>query len=138
MNYNLFIYKVMLYLILGIAIGVCVILFKDNFLKMFEKKDNVSKVQLDELCNENNKFRKRNKELENQVEDLLSELNKLRRKAKDSEDESSDLQDELSVLKRELNKCRQQNSELQLKIEEYKTTCYAYETQIETFKKQTL
>lgn len=90
--------------------------------------------ELDELYNENEKFRRRNKEMERQIEDLQFENKKLNKKIKDNEDSKDDLTDDLDDMKRELKKLRSQNDELCSKIQEYKTACGNYEIEIERLK----
>ena len=72
--------------IAGVAVGVGGMIAKDKYLgNENSAKQQAQQREIDNLCNENEKFRKRNKDLERQVEDLLAENNKLRKqyKAKD-------------------------------------------------------
>ena len=67
----------MIYLILGIVIGICIILFKDKLIPqtIIQNKDNPDmKNQIEELCNENNTLRNNVRDLKNQIEELMSEI----------------------------------------------------------------
>ena len=64
--------------IAGVAIGVGGMIAKDKYLgnENSAKQQNQQR-EIENLCNENEKYRKRNKDLERQVEDLLRENEKL-------------------------------------------------------------
>lgn len=121
--------------IAGVAIGVGGMIAKDKYLgNENSAKQQTQQREIDNLCNENEKYRKRNKDLERQVEDLLRENEKLRKRFKDKDDMGDDLEDELSLAKSDIKKLRLQNNDLYRKIQEYKETLDAKEVEISMLK----
>ena len=121
--------------IAGVAIGVGGMIAKDKYLENENSaQQQTQQREIDNLCNENEKYRKRNKDLERQVEDLLRENEKLRKCFKDKDDMGDDLEDELSLAKSDIKKLRLQNNDLYRKIQEYKETLDAKEVEISMLK----
>lgn len=121
--------------IAGVAVGVGGMIAKDKYLgNESSAKQQTQQREIDNLCNENEKYRKRNKELERQVEDLLAENEKLRKQAKAKDDMGDDLEDELSNTKSEVKKLRLQNDDLYRKLQDYKEALDAKEVEISMLK----
>lgn len=121
--------------IAGVAVGVGGMIAKDKYLgNESSAKQQTQQREIDNLCNENEKFRKRNKELERHVEDLLAENAKLRKQAKAKDDMGDDLEDELSAAKSEVKKLRLQNDDLCRKLQDYKEALDAKEIEISMLK----
>lgn len=121
--------------IAGVAIGVGGMIAKDKYLgNENSAKQQTQQRKIDNLCNENEKYRKRNKDLERQVEDLLRENEKLRKRFKDKDDMDDDLEDELSLAKSDIKKLCLQNDDLYRKIQEYKEALDAKEVEISMLK----
>ena len=121
--------------IAGVAVGVGGMIVKDKFLgNENSAKQQAQQREIDNLCNENEKYRKRNKELERQVEDLLAENTKLRKQAKAKDDIGDDLEDELEEAKSEVKKLRLQNDDLYRKLHDYKEALDAKEAEISMLK----
>ena len=121
--------------IAGVAVGVGGMIAKDKFLRNENSaKQQAQQREIDNLCNENEKYRKRNKELERQVEDLLAENTKLRKQAKAKDDMGDDLEDELEEARSEVKKLRLQNDDLYRKLHDYKEALDAKEEEISMLK----
>lgn len=121
--------------IAGVAVGVGGMIAKDKYLgNENSAKRQAQQREIDNLCNENEKFRKRNKDLERQVEDLLAENNKLRKQYKAKDDIGDDLEDELSTAKADVKKLRLQNDDLYRKLQAYKEALDAKEIEISMLK----
>lgn len=121
--------------IAGVAVGVGGMIAKDKYLGNENSvKQQAQQREIDNLCNENEKYRKRNKELERQVEDLLAENTKLRKQAKAKDDIGDDLEDELEEAKSEVKKLRLQNDDLYRKLHDYKEALDAKEAEISMLK----
>ncbi len=121
--------------IAGVAVGVGGMIAKDKYLgNENSAKQQAQQREIDNLCNENEKFRKRNKDLERQVEDLLAENNKLCKQYKAKDDIGDDLEDELSTAKADVKKLRLQNDDLYRKLQAYKEALDAKEIEISMLK----
>ena len=121
--------------IAGVAVGVGGMIAKDKYLgNENSAKQQAQQREIDNLCNENEKYRKRNKELERQVEDLLAENTKLRKQAKAKDDIGDDLEDGLEEAKSEVKKLRLQNDDLYRKLHDYKEALDAKEAEISMLK----
>ena len=121
--------------IAGVAVGEGGMIAKDKYLgNENSAKQQAQQREIDNLCNENEKYRKRNKELERQVEDLLAENTKLRKQAKAKDDIGDDLEDELEEAKSEVKKLRLQNDDLYRKLHDYKEALDAKEAEISMLK----
>ena len=121
--------------IAGVAVGVGGMIAKDKYLgNENSAKQQAQQREIDNLCNENEKYRKRNKELERQVEDLLAENTKLRKQAKAKDDIGDDLEDELEEAKSEVKKLRLQNDDLYRKLHDYKEALDEKEAEISMLK----
>ena len=121
--------------IAGVAVGVGGMIAKAKYLgNENSAKQQAQQREIDNLCNENVKYRKRNKELERQVEDLLAENTKLRKQAKAKDDIGDDLEDELEEAKSEVKKLRLQNDDLYRKLHDYKEALDAKEAEISMLK----
>ena len=123
--------------IAGVAVGVGGMIAKDKYLgNENSAKQQAQQREIDNLCNENEKYRKRNKELERQVEDLLAENTKLRKQAKAKDDMGDDLEDELEEARSEVKKLRLQNDDLYRKLHDYKEALDAKEVEISMLKEK--
>lgn len=121
--------------IAGVAVGVGGMIAKDKYLgNENSAKQQAQQREIDNICNENEKYRKRNKELERQVEDLLAENTKLRKQAKAKDDIGDDLEDELEEAKSEVKKLRLQNDDLYRKLHDYKEALDVKEAEISMLK----
>ena len=121
--------------IAGVAVGVGGMIAKDKYLgNENSAKQQAQQREIDNLCNENEKFRKRNKDLERQVEDLLAENNKLCNQYKAKDDIGDDLEDELCTAKADVKKLRLQNDDLYRKLQAYKEALDAKEIEISMLK----
>lgn len=110
-------------------------LAKDKYLgNENSAKQQALQREIDNLCNENEKFRKRNKDFERQVEDLLRENEKLRKRFKDKDDMDNELEDELSLAKSDIKKLRLLNDDLYRKMQEYKEALEAKGVEISILK----
>ena len=121
--------------IVGVAVGVGGMIAKDKYLgNESSAKQQAQQREMDNLCNENEKYHKRNKELERQVEDLLAENTKLRKQAKAKDDMGDNLEDELEEARSEVKKLRLQNDDLYRKLHDYKEALDAKEAEISMLK----
>ena len=118
----------------GVAVGVGSMIVKDKYMRRVKLEDLQRKI--DNLCNENEKYRKRNKDLERQVEDLLAENTKLRKQVKAKDDMGDDLEDELEEAKSEVKKLRLQNDDLYRKLHDNKEALDAKEVEISMLKEK--